>query len=715
MTRPSLSLKGSVCFSPLALNFEQLEYLQNQEIKSVRKAMFFSNDISVRDFAENVWELGAEKCQVILDVSFQLREDTLVRFRQVLNPMQRPSESELHQPFHGHFHAYQIGRVLRRGISEDNPMVYQPGRSDRPAPSKIHGRHSPILPRPRPPRPQHWAPAPVRLRLWVPSPPRRGMRPVSSVVGFWIPAAALAAGAAMGLSGSRRSELIAPPTSDPQHPTPPPTSTTTSGAINFTVAAAPANTALALSKHIEAAMGATLKIRPCGLAGEQREHVLRALGAAGDGALPAVSPAFWGAWAGGAGWGEGWGGKETETETEEKGRETPLVDATIEFLGEFVDDKDKEVAKAVNGNGGANGNTLASTFAVASGNGNGFGKEAKGRREGERDEDDWDGESFLPTGIYDAIKAKMRFDSMRGRHQEDAEEFFAFYLDTLEEELLTLLIPPTPPAPGPSLRQVNGVEPGAGTGVEEDGWLGVGTRNRMVHTRTIRATESPITRIFGGKFRSTLRVPGQKDLVIVEDWRTLSLDIEIHSIQDAPSYVTQTQGQDMRTVEAQQQVLIEALPPILVLYIKRFCYDTAVRGVVKEGKQVVFGPELEIGSGRDWILNDTIVDVMVPAAKKAQPVRCKLFGGMFFFLVFSHLPFSPPHPYSAVPPRTVRVRRALYPGRAPSIPIPHIHTQCECKCEAEPPRKWVRINDNLVLDVQPVWEMRGEAEGMAKA
>ncbi|PPQ84730.1 hypothetical protein CVT25_013795 [Psilocybe cyanescens] len=138
----------------------------------------------------------------------------------------------------------------------------------------------------------------------------------------------------------------------------------------------------------------------------------------------------------------------------------------------------------------------------------------------------------------------------------------------------------------------------------------------MVHTRMIKATESPITRIFGGKFRSTLRAPGQKDLVVVEDWRSLrKFDIQIHTIQDALSFIshpqpvqvmqTQGQGQGTRT--------IEALSPILVLHIKRVCYDTAVRGMVKVGKQVGFGPELEIGSalyhhglsasGRHYILD----------------------------------------------------------------------------------------------------------------
>ena len=43
----------------------------------------------------------------------------------------------------------------------------------------------------------------------------------------------------------------------------------------------------------------------------------------------------------------------------------------------------------------------------------------------------------------------------------------------------------------------------------------------------IKAAESPITRIFGGKFRSVLRASGQKDSVIVEDWRSLRLDIQV--------------------------------------------------------------------------------------------------------------------------------------------------------------------------------------------
>ncbi len=48
-------------------------------------------------------------------------------------------------------------------------------------------------------------------------------------------------------------------------------------------------------------------------------------------------------------------------------------------------------------------------------------------------------------------------------------------------------------------------------------------------------------------------------------------------------------------IEGQQQSLIEVLPPILVLQMKRFGYD--MTGVAKVGKQVRFEPELEIGHG----------------------------------------------------------------------------------------------------------------------
>ncbi|KAJ7729490.1 hypothetical protein B0H14DRAFT_2479923 [Mycena olivaceomarginata] len=341
----------------------------------------------------------------------------------------------------------------------------------------------------------------------------------------------------------------------------------------------------------------------------------------------------------------------------------PLVRATGAFLREFI--VNVSAKKPVNGGTG----------------GKGKGKEPK---------------AFISTHVCDALKGKKRFDGMRGGHQEDAEEFLGFFLDTLEEEL-SAVAAGLSPASAPASKRVTATPSTDGTGravVEEreeeappeteDGWLEVGRKNRTVVTRTVKSAESPITRIFGGRFRSTLRAPGQKDSVIVEDWRSLRLDIQrdgIHTIADALALISHPQTVQMShpsrpgiVVDASQQILIDALPPILILHVKRFCYDTEVGGVVKVGKRVAFGPELEVGN-----------DVLVPTARK-QPVRYKLFGVVYHHGVSAsggHYTLDVLHP-------------TRFPGSA---------TGTGSEREG-----WVRIDDELVSDVRPV-DVFGAPEG----
>ncbi|KAG2357020.1 hypothetical protein BDR07DRAFT_1421552 [Suillus spraguei] len=128
-----------------------------------------------------------------------------------------------------------------------------------------------------------------------------------------------------------------------------------------------------------------------------------------------------------------------------------------------------------------------------------------------------------------------------------------------------------------------------------------------------------MTRIFGGKFCSTLQVPHQKE------WRSLRLDIQVprhDPIQDALMHISTPQSVQVTsvtrpgaTLDATQQVHIESLPPILILHLKRFLYDANEGGVAKVGKQVVFAPELEVGN-----------EVMVQG-KKVNGTRYRLFGG----------------------------------------------------------------------------------------
>ncbi|KAF9472838.1 cysteine proteinase [Pholiota conissans] len=487
------------------------------------------------------------------------------------------------------------------------------------------------------------------------TPAPRNALPTSSVVGFSIPAATPTP--AVPVSPTKKSELVMLLTSGPAAP-----------ATGFAAAAAGATSTGA---------AAAMKIRPRGLVNSGNmcfaNSVLQVLvyctpfhrlfvelGKVLTG--PVVGPGIASAPSASASASAGAAAKDDATKASTSA--TPLVDATVEFLREFIEEKKRKSDKArlevVGRNGGSSG-----------GNG-GRGKGKEREAEAEEDNGDWDGDSFLPTYVYDAMKEKKRFDNMRGGHQEDAEEFFGFYLDTLEEELLAILHSISPPKPTKA-HVVEEVEEAAPP--PDDGWLEVGKRNRMVITRTNKATESPITRIFGGKFRATLRAPGQKDSVVIEEWRSLRLDIQpdqIHTIQDALSYISHPQpvqisqpGKPGVTVDGQRQELIEALPPILVLHIKRFFYDPAQGGAVKVGKQVQFGPELEIGA-----------DVMVPAARKAQPARYKLFGALYH------------HGLSASGGHyTLDV---LHPNRYPSAnPV------------AKPREGWVRIDDDLVSDVRP--------------
>jgi ubiquitin carboxyl-terminal hydrolase 10 len=74
---------------------------------------------------------------------------------------------------------------------------------------------------------------------------------------------------------------------------------------------------------------------------------------------------------------------------------------------------------------------------------------------------------------------------MQGGHQEDAEEFLGFYLDTLEEELLSIISTLSPPRTKAPAAVVEEIEEEA-LPETEDGWLEVGRKNRTVVTRTVR-------------------------------------------------------------------------------------------------------------------------------------------------------------------------------------------------------------------------------------
>lgn len=146
----------------------------------------------------------------------------------------------------------------------------------------------------------------------------------------------------------------------------------------------------------------------------------------------------------------------------------------------------------------------------------------------------------------------------------------------------------------------NGPESGV-----DNGWLEVGPKQKAATTRSSGTilTESPITKIFGGKLRSELRVPGMKNSVTLEPYQPLQLDIgapHVHNIVDALRGLThsETLHGDFNSprgpgITATKQVTIETLPQVLILHLKRFQYDNA-GGTQKIWKKVGYPLDLEI-------------------------------------------------------------------------------------------------------------------------
>ncbi|KAF2674020.1 cysteine proteinase [Microthyrium microscopicum] len=208
------------------------------------------------------------------------------------------------------------------------------------------------------------------------------------------------------------------------------------------------------------------------------------------------------------------------------------------------------------------------------------------------------GDAFIPEYVYDAIKRLPRFSTMRRGHQQDAEEFMGFLLEGLHDECASVLrhLPSsdadTPTSPISERSQST-----------EAGWLEVGPKQRSAVTRSsgFLNTDSPITKIFGGKIRSELRVPGLKNSVTMEPYQALQLDIGASTVQnivDALKNLTrpETLHGDFASprgpgTNATKQIFIDSLPPVLILHLKRFQYDNT-GGVQKIWKKVGYPLEL---------------------------------------------------------------------------------------------------------------------------
>ncbi|KXT12295.1 hypothetical protein AC579_5659, partial [Pseudocercospora musae] len=217
------------------------------------------------------------------------------------------------------------------------------------------------------------------------------------------------------------------------------------------------------------------------------------------------------------------------------------------------------------------------------------------------------GDPVTPDYVYEVIRKLPRFAGMRAsrtaikrtRHQQDAEEFLGFLLEGLHDECVQVMQGQPDAQPSQSVSSLETVmSPGSA-----DGWLEVGPKQKASVTRTAGQQDapSPITKIFGGHLRSELRVPGLKDSVTLEPYKPLQLDIgasHVNNIVDALKGITYTEALTGdfggKGTTAKKQVFIDSLPPVLVLHLKRFQYDSSFSGTQKIWKKVGYPLELQI-------------------------------------------------------------------------------------------------------------------------
>lgn len=135
------------------------------------------------------------------------------------------------------------------------------------------------------------------------------------------------------------------------------------------------------------------------------------------------------------------------------------------------------------------------------------------------------------------------------------------------------------------------------------------------------SVESPISKIFGGTLRSVLKCPGSKDSAVLDPFKSLPLDIQpqnVRTLEDALHNLTVPEVMHdyvspKGVHDATKQLYLEALPPVLLVHLKRFIYD--VGGVQKLHKHVGYSIEL------------SIIPEWIASTRRSAALKYKLFGG----------------------------------------------------------------------------------------
>lgn len=194
-----------------------------------------------------------------------------------------------------------------------------------------------------------------------------------------------------------------------------------------------------------------------------------------------------------------------------------------------------------------------------------------------------------PKSLLSCIHDSRRTEAFQGA-QEDAQEFLTFILDVMHEEFATHkeFLNWEFSESTMKLMQIDDE-------AQEDGWLEVGKGRKVSDTRTMRTTETPISFLFSGQFRSRVKRSGSKDSITFEPFNCLQLEVHhrhIYSIEDSLAYLSRS---EMIQPGLTKFLTINKLPMILIIQLKRFVYNKEASRIEKVMKYIEYPERLVIG------------------------------------------------------------------------------------------------------------------------
>lgn len=193
---------------------------------------------------------------------------------------------------------------------------------------------------------------------------------------------------------------------------------------------------------------------------------------------------------------------------------------------------------------------------------------------------------LIPSMIHDVLKSSSRPSTpfVLSGAQEDAEEFLTYFIGELHAELID-----NQEELNWRLLSSEQDDEKSSADAGKGSWMEI-TKQKVAVTRTHSELPSPISLLFSGQFKSILKQSGLKDSITSEPFQCLPLEIDSERVTDISSALINLTsiehliGDSKKTHgKRTKQVLLDILPPVLIVHLKRFVYK---QGVIKLLKHI---------------------------------------------------------------------------------------------------------------------------------